>query len=455
MEPSSTYAARGRPLLKSERIAVLLVCLVIFTAHLAFAGGTNAAALCITAAYSLTAAALVIPRWGRQAPPPSRSMAGIAMLYAITIAVALLSLSTIPLDPPHSVWSLVGAPSTPSVDRSRTLVEIIKLLGLACIFAAGAILGQSATRARYLLTALGAFSFAYGLWAFISFIAWPGTFMGLAAAPLSNRLLASFSSANTAGTFFGMVVILSVGLLTRDLARAPKARPGRSTFEPLLSAAAGPSALAFLAATALLLTASRSAVAATGAVLLVFVLVEGVVRRWRWRVWLLVLLPAALLVLGILLTLSGTAFFQRLDYVKVDAASRAAMYAQHIQAMKPDPWMGLGLGAFEPVHRQLINSAQYDYLWNIRAMHNVYLQWRQGAGWLGSAPMFLCIALALLSIAVAAANRRPAAVHLRIVLAMSAVVLLHGATDFALEEFSLAGFWAFLLGIGVAQSRRI
>jgi O-antigen ligase len=443
---------RGQSLPMAERLPIILVGLITFIALLALAGGNNATALCITIAYALTALLMLSLKWARGAAPASKSTATLAVLFTLVILEAMFSMRQSKLDAPHQIWSFVGEVSTPSVDHSRTIIEIIKLLGLSNIFYTGAALGKSKARLIYTFNIFAILTAIYSLLSFTIYTIAPGTFMGFGATQWADRLSASFLSANAAGTFFGISLILGAGLLIIRLGHAQKENHGRSSIEARLATSVGPVILILVASTTLLLTASRAAILATGIVLPAFIIAEGLARRWSWRTFAISLLPLLFIALPFIFALSGAAFFERMGGFQVDAISRAKVYASNMEAARPFPWMGFGLGSFEEIHRQLINVQDFNYLWNIRAMHNVYLQWRQGAGWLGSLPMFLCVVGVLGLITRATTRRSSITSYLRIIIAMSAIVLLHGSADFALEEFSFAGLWAFWLGCGFGLS---
>jgi O-antigen ligase len=130
------------------------------------------------------------------------------------------------------------------------------------------------------------------------------------------------------------------------------------------------------------------------------------------------------------------------------------IYGSHWRSIKAFPIQGFGLGSFEEVHHSILTPDNLPYVWDVRAMHNVYMQWLEGAGWLGAVPMFLsCLALLAL-ITSKALTTQPLAYVSRMILGASAVLLLHGFTDFALENPSVAGFWACLLGVGAGAPAR-
>ena len=118
------------------------------------------------------------------------------------------------------------------------------------------------------------------------------------------------------------------------------------------------------------------------------------------------------------------------------------------------PLFGYGLGSAQTVNKTLINVSNFENLWNVRAILNVYLQWLEEAGLLGATPMFLCIGVLMATTLKRASRRSNMRRLLAGLLAANAVVLIQGASDFALEAPSMANFWAWLLGLqfSLAQS---
>ncbi len=432
-----------------DRSAIIAIGVVLYGSHLALGGGNNVTSLSITCAYGLTLAGVATLSWWRQGQGTLRRIAAPLLLFVLALAVGLISLLPLSLDAPHLAWRLVGIPSTPSVDHSRTVIELIKLLGLACIFAVGVILGQSRRRTEFFFAASAALGAGYGLWAFLSFLTAPDTIMGFGEKALfRERLTASFLSPNTAGTFFGAALVIAVGVLIQQLSRSRAASGGRPALAAVLSAAAVPFAVVLTTLSALMLTASRTAILATGGVLFLLIIAEAIARRWSIKVLLGVLVPVGVAAMAGALAISGSLFLARIAVVSNETLSRTLIYGPHWRLIKAFSLQGFGLGSFEVVHHGLLTPQQIPYVWDVRAMHNVYMQWLEGAGWLGSIPMFGCCLILLLSIGWKSVTRDSAAYTGRMILGASGVILLHGFTDFALENPSLAGFWACLLGVG-------
>ena len=109
--------------------------------------------------------------------------------------------------------------------------------------------------------------------------------------------------------------------------------------------------------------------------------------------------------------------------------------------------MGYGLGAFDAVNKLGMRLPVYHVLRDVRAAHNVYLQWLEEAGILGAAPMFLCIAAIMVLTALGLRVRRQSRPWICALLAVDVLFLVHGVSDYALQVPSIAAFWALLLGL--------
>src|SRR5207302_7095005 len=141
-----------------------------------------------------------------------RGLEAPGLLLAVTLAVALWSLTPWTPGGAHPVWAYVGvSPAASTIDKSATSVEIIKLLGLGCMFLIGAATGARDERARFAVQLLVLAGVVFGLWAFI------GGVTGAIAQTGGHRLEAHFVNPNTAGTVFAVLLLLGVAELLRGL----------------------------------------------------------------------------------------------------------------------------------------------------------------------------------------------------------------------------------------------
>lgn len=410
-----------------------LVPVLLTLAHLMFGANQAAASAWLTAAIGLALlAGLATPL--RRELASLRGLTVPALLFAAVLAAALLSLTPWGPGGPHPVWAWAGVePGALTIDRSATQLEIVKHLGLACVFGLGAL--QAARRgagqtAVELVVWVGAAYAAISLLTFLS---------GLQIAP-GRRLTGGFLSANSGGTLFGVLIVLSLSVLLRDWRRSE----GRD-LSSRLTATAMPIAALVLAAACLLLTASRMALVAT-LIATSALLIWSLAGRRRGRGAVAVGAALLIVVAGVLVWGGNDLLWARLGQEDPGLSGRAELFAVHWQAFLASPLTGWGLGSFDAVNLQMMTAETAPQLWTIRATHNVYLQWLEEAGLIGAAPMFLLIAWLLVDAAWRARRGGPGQTILIGLVCANLVVLLHGLTDFALQVPSIAAFWSLLLG---------
>ena len=432
---------------RAEKLAAIGVCLLLFLEHLAFGGGRREIALGFAVIQSLTLVGLlIIAPWANQAVARSSALAGPVLLFVATILVALWSLTPYVPGGVHPVWTYVAAVPAAAIDKSAVVISLIQLSALACIFLVGWTLGASETRARFTLFAFCVCATAYAVWAFVAHLVDPGLIFGLVPKPQAGRLLGSFFSANTAGTLFGVSIILIASELVQALRRW-NGEHDRS-IERLIRAAAPPLVGLAFCTVCLILAASRGALAATVVALCLFIGWEALARKWKLLGAAGAALILAVLAIVGLLALGGATFFGRLLDFGRDAAVRQEIVLVHWHAFLASPWMGYGLGSFDTVNKLLMTGQNYTSLWNIHAAHDVYLQWLEEGGVIGAAPMFACLGWLLVTTGAAGFRRSRMETSLRGLTMGSVVILIHGATDYALQVPSISSMWACLLGLG-------
>lgn len=408
--------------------------ILLTSAHLLFGANQAAAAswLAVMLGFCLLAG-LVTPL--RRALLRIDGVAVPAVLFAVVLAAALWSLTPWGPGGAHPVWSWAGTtPGALTVDRGATQLEILKLLGLACAFTLGALQSarhHSALAAVEIIVWIGGAHAAISLMIFLS---------GLQVA-LGGRLTGGFLSANSGGTVFGVLIVLSLALLLRQWRRAE----GRD-LQRRLTAAAVPIAAVTLSTLCLLLTASRMALFATltaSSVLLLWTLAG----KPRVRGGIAVGAALLIVIAGVLAFGGNDLLWFRLGQDDPTLGGRSELFAAHWAAFTASPLFGWGLGSFDAVNLQMMTAETAPSLWTIRAAHNVYLQWLEEAGLVGALPMFLLIGWIVFD-AVRRARQGGAGQTLLIgLVCANLVILLHGLTDFALQVPSIAAFWALLLGL--------
>jgi len=412
---------------------------LVFASHMAYGAIRIEPALVATAlAALLLAVCIAIPSLRRDLLR-IRGLAWPAILFALTLVVGLLSLTPFAPGGPHPVWAYVSAgPGSGTVDPSATILELIKLGGLACLFVVGVTTGASDERARTAVNLLIGLSVLFGLWAFFAFTT------GTIFQTQRGRLEGTLMSPNTAGTFFAALLVVTLGPLMRNLRGVQASRA--------LQAGSGYWIALLVLVACLLMTASRGAAlgAAAGAVGLVIMLFFAGQASWNRASMLLL---AAVFGAAAGLYAFGGNLVERFADINDGATGRADLFAMHWRAFQAAPLGGYGLGTFETIHRTLLDAQSLESVWRIRATHNVYIQWLEEAGLAGALPMFGCIAL-IIGITLFRGMRRSRMTHVLFALvAADLVFLIHGFTDFALQTPSMAMMWSYLLGLQFALSQ--
>jgi O-antigen ligase len=161
----------------------------------------------------------------------------------------------------------------------------------------------------------------------------------------------------------------------------------------------------------------------------------------------------ASLLIFILLAIAGEFLLDRLLGASHEFASRAIIYRTHWQAFLASPLFGYGLGTFDVVNRTLLDAESFPKIWTVRAAHNIYLAWLEQGGLAAAVPMFACIGAVIVTTIRKGFRRTRMTSILFALVAVDAVLLTHGATDFALEMFSVAAMWSFLLGLQLSLAQ--
>ena len=413
--------------------------LPIFAGHYVYAALSSQTAFTLVMAEAVVLGALLCRATFRRDLSRMDGLILPAIFFAMVIAVGLFQLTPWAPGGPHPVWAYVGqGPGATTIDRSSTVAEIIKLMGLGCIFLVGALTGASDLRARSAVNVLLGLALILTLWAFF------GSVTGTVFQTQGRRLEGHFMNPNTAGTFMAAMLVVSVALLSRRLRTAsPRDRIAR---------AAPMAAMVLTFAICLLMTASRGATVAAAIGLAIFAALQ--LFSTKVKVSRALIIGLAALALSILVIyVAGDVVIDRFATSDPDAQTRTAIWAEHWQAFQRSPLLGYGMGTAETVNKTLITPANYPTLWAIKAILNVYLQWLEQTGVLGAGAMFACIGAVILRTVSGALARSRMALVLFGLIAVDAVFIAHGAADFALDTFSMAAMWSYLLGLQLSLSQ--
>lgn len=448
--------SRSRPtnpwVWSEDWVGVLIVC-TVFLEQCLFGANQVGLSLLFALIHALILVAALATAWGPPAMAALRGWSTAAVLFALMVGASLLGLT--PLGPcGRAVWDAVGRPRIASIYPAGVLIELAKLVGLAALFTAGAIVASSRRRAENLffcfIAAGAVFAFGCLLLEAIS----PLEVLGwLKPSIARGRVSGLFSSANTAGTAFGLILLLATAGL---MGKAGRARaPGRwAQLEAVFSQAPVEIACLLLSAGCLLLSGSRGASGALFATLALFLIWQRLSAGRDIGASGAAL--GVLSIMGAVILIAGGLVMGRYTSVSIPDDWRFQWTEIYWRAFLVSPYVGYGLGSFHSVNGMMYNLANFQMLSWAGAAHNVFIQWLLQAGLIGAVPMFGCILWILSRILGASLKAKSTAVWLRGLVAISLFVCLHGLTDYALEEPSIAALWTLLLGAGLGlASRRV
>lgn len=435
--------ARPEPVSLGTRALLALTPAGLCLAHLMFGASQTAPALWLTLALALgLAGALAFPQV-RAGLADLRPLGAVAILFVLVLGMAAWTLTPWTPGGPHPIWAWAGVETgAATVNRSATVVAMIKLAGLACAFGLGCAHGARRVHAQATIEALLAVGAAYAGVSLLMFLT------GAQVVSSGSRLTGGLVSANNGATVFALLTVIGLGVLLRRWRRTAGLDAAS-----VVTQVATPLAAVLLFVTCLILTGSRMGVAAAALACAVLIAWDGVATRGGR---LALATGAGLLGLVALLALRGADLvWTRMERLAVDAERRGAILDAHWRAFLDSPLFGYGLGTFNDVNAQIMTAQNQEALAEVRALHNVYLQWLVEAGVVGATPMALLIVL-VVGVAILRLGRiSTGRTLLRGLIAADLVVLVHGLTDYALQIPSIAAFWAFLLGLQFAfmQSR--
>jgi O-antigen ligase len=207
-------------------------------------------------------------------------------------------------------------------------------------------------------------------------------------------------------------------------------------------------------AIALLLSASRAGVAATGAGLL-FVAASQISWRGPRTGQALAMLGVTIAIVSVAFLVAGGALSLR--YAANDALpmenARFEIFEIVLGAITTTPWTGTGFGTFSdvfPAYRSPDLSSHF--LWD--KAHNSYLENALELG----LPAMLALNLSIFLLAIRTARgmveRRRDRLFATLGVAATILVGLHSMVDFSLQIPAVSVLYAYLMGLAVSQSWR-
>jgi O-antigen ligase len=398
---------------------------------------------------------------GKGHPVGIRNLAPSAALFAVVvlwIGCQTLMWSSSPLVNP--IWGMaseaLGRPieGSISVDRDLTTLALVRLITAASVFWIALQLCRDGGRADRFVGVLAVIGCAYAGYGLIA--AKTGQLPWLKIPPAGGRVSSTFYNRNSFSAYAGVTLIalagLTLQLYQRRMAGAAEGwRLRLATFIDI-TGQEGAALLCggFLTLVALLFTGSRGGITATGAglVMLVVLARRGAGARGGKS--------TAVMLLGLVLGAAtlyafGGIFAGSLEERGVTDASRMAVYALTLRSILDAPVLGFGYGTFAdvfPMYRD--GSLSVAGIW-LQA-HDTYLEIFQGLGLLFGSLLIASVVLLVLRCIKGALRRQSQMMVPQVAASAAFLFAIHSLVDFPLQIQGIALTFAALLGAGVAQS---
>jgi O-antigen ligase len=351
-----------------------------------------------------------------------------------------------------------------SVAPGMTLDALATLTMPFLAFLSGLALFQGDDEALLLWRALAYFGVAYGIFGILQYLFLPGQLLFAKNAFSVGRLTASFVNPDTAGTFFGLALLLNLGLTFHSL-REIRLRSFVKKLANLEIRWRDENARVLLhalfcivVAVALFLTQSRGAVGASFVGALIAVVFMGTRPltgdrptggggRWRRYTGLL---GGVIVIVGLFALFAGRVI-HRMETQGSDDG-RFCVFASTIEAIKDHPILGTGFGTFQDVFPAYRNAECAGIFGFWERAHNVLLE-----GFLGLGLAFAVALVAGYAILIGAFLRGVRSRHkfrFAPVMGLAALVLvsLHSLVDFSLQIPGVAVYFAAIMASSVTIS---
>jgi O-antigen ligase len=400
----------------------------------------------------------------------SRVQAVSIFVLAGLIGYAAFQILPLPgLDLANGAWKSVNeivgpVNGTISVAPGMTLDALATLALPFLAFIAALAFFQGDDEALWLWRALAYFGAAYAAFGILQELLFPDQLLFEAKKYYVGYLTATFVNRNTAGTFFGLALLLNLGLAFYALRKVRIASFVRKALDLSISwRSAEMSALVhasccLIIAMALFLTQSRGATGATFVALVVAVALMSTRRLTadkpgegfgNWRRYATIV-AGLLVVVGLFALFAGRSVYRMQEQGSDD--TRWCAFASTIAAIKDNWIFGAGFGAFQdvfPVYRDS-DCAGIFGVWE-RA-HNFFLE-----GWLGlGLPFLLALAVGYFVLVAALIHGVRDRRQFRFVpvMGLAALILasLHSIVDFSLQIPGVAVYFAAIMAATVTVS---
>lgn len=421
--------------------------------------------LCVAIGAVLIAAFCLSDRTLRTSKAAVRENGHIALLALPVIIWAFVqSMVEVPTDLAHPAWSIaaaaLGEPSSGyiALDRSRSIFEATKLLLAAAAFVCALLIGRNRTAATVMFAAIGLTAAAVSVYGIVLeglrlphafLIGWEGPF------PYAGgRATGTFVSPNHFAAFASIGALVCLAMLTSRTGEVVIERGARVMVRTFLAFVFGRNAFwavgFVLCLGAVLASGSRAAGLSLAFAAGLLALLTGFAAR-RGRRLVPVLFGAFILGLAaVTVAIGGGLTGDRLDLLAAQGDPlRLQMWRAAWDGIAASPWVGYGLGGFQPFFD---TTAKLAWPMTVDYVHSDWLELAFSLGVPG-ALMWWSVFLMILGRLVHGLRVRQRDHHfLCAAVAIMAFTGLHAAFDSSLSIPAIACAFAVVLGTAVAQS---
>ena len=385
----------------------------------------------------------------------SALLLGLSLLWGFIQTTGLT-----PQDWHHPIWfeaegalgpSIMGAVSLDPKEGRNSLLRLISYVG---IFWLAVQYNRDSRRTSYTLRALIVCSAGNALYGLTVIFLGTKSILWFDKTDYTDMATGTFVNPNHFGIYCGIGLLCATAMLFRRFRFGMAGRTGaieRSRF--VLLKFIPRNALILIAwmvlMSALLLSLSRGAAAATGLAMVTLIFILSL--RRKTSVSKALIRAGGVVLMGVLLLLVvGQGLGRHLWEIDNDFAKRAEIYSQTLTAIADRPLLGTGLGTFPTVYRSYRTA---EIRPGVTMAHNDYLEMLLELG----IPAGTLFVFALLMLAGLCARgvwmRRREYEYPALGFAVCVLMGLHSLVDFSLQIPAVAATFALVFGIAVAQSQ--
>ncbi len=452
--------AAGRPpaALFHALLAIVLIAPLPFAAISVWAWAPLAALTAVLLA--VWAGLLASGRLGLSVAP--RKLAFPALLFAATVVWILVQMA--PFTPSswhHPIWSeaasvlKTGPSGRITVDPYETSGALTRLLWYAAIFWLALQACREEKMAQRAMSALAIAGFVYAAYGLVIEFGGFERVLWLKKFAYKDSLTSTFINKNSYAAYAGIGLVCLTALISRRMAAIGSAgtalgeRLARSL--NILFAQSWYLLLAWIVVlTALILANSRAGLISS--LLGIFALLGALtLSRSASRRVLLWLTAIIMVAVAVFFIVSGDLVGRRFSTSIEQSRARVAIYELTLEAIADSPILGMGYGTYRRVF-QIYRKPLVAFKTPAAQAHNTYLENALELGIPAAIALTLSIVWLVVVCFLGVRRRRRGAIYPASAVGAGVLLAFHSTIDFSLQMPAIAASFAFLLGLGCAQS---